>query len=141
MVAEAFGLADRLALELLPGEACTTVRTEARADWRELLLGRTAAVGSGAADRTVLVSILLRAASTGLHEGHLRMACLAAERLRMPVEFEMSIENVDKPPLDYTEMERRSAQFGDGTTFYATRVPLSERSPNCFPAVHSSSGR
>ena len=29
------------------------------------------------------------------------MAEIAARRLKAPVEFELSIENVDKPPLDY----------------------------------------
>jgi nicotinic acid mononucleotide adenylyltransferase len=41
------------------------------------------------------------------HSGHLRMASLAEERLRQPVTWELSIRNVDKPPLDFIAIEER----------------------------------
>jgi hypothetical protein len=43
-----------------------------------------------------------------LHEGHLRMAQIAAEIAERPAEFELSIANVEKPTLDYEEIARRS---------------------------------
>jgi Cytidylyltransferase-like len=41
------------------------------------------------------------------HAGHLRMAKLAEERLRQPVTWELSINNVDKPPLDFISLGER----------------------------------
>ena len=45
------------------------------------------------------------------HEGHDAMRADAARRLGGPVAFELSVANVDKPPLDYIALERRLAQF------------------------------
>ena len=39
------------------------------------------------------------------------MAQIAAERLGQPVTFELSITNVDKPPLDFIEIADRLEQF------------------------------
>jgi hypothetical protein len=41
------------------------------------------------------------------HAGHLRMAEYAAKRLGAPVVFELSLTNVDKPPLDFIEIAQR----------------------------------
>jgi nicotinic acid mononucleotide adenylyltransferase/nicotinamide mononucleotide (NMN) deamidase PncC len=46
-----------------------------------------------------------------LHEGHLLMARIAEEIAERPLEFELSIVNVDKPALDYLEIRDRVAQF------------------------------
>ncbi len=46
------------------------------------------------------------------------MAEVAAKILGSPVHFEISIQNVDKPLLDYTEMETRAKQFTE------KRLPL-----------------
>ena len=48
-----------------------------------------------------------------LHEGHLLMARIAEEIAERPVEYELSITNVDKPALDYLEIRDRAAQFAD----------------------------
>jgi len=58
-----------------------------------------------------------------LHDGHRQMARLAAERLQLSVEFEISIINVDKPPLDFLEMQRRAEQFGANETLWFTTAP------------------
>jgi hypothetical protein len=51
-----------------------------------------------------------------LHFGHEQLRAAAERQLGGPVYYEMSIRNVDKPPLDFLSIERRRAQFG--------RVPL-----------------
>jgi nicotinamide mononucleotide (NMN) deamidase PncC len=48
-----------------------------------------------------------------LHTGHRRMADLAADRLKVPVALELSITNVDKPPLDFLEIDDRLQQLVD----------------------------
>jgi nicotinamide mononucleotide (NMN) deamidase PncC len=48
-----------------------------------------------------------------LHFGHVRLREVAAKILGGPVYYEMSIRNVDKPPLDFLTIDRRRAQFTD----------------------------
>jgi nicotinamide mononucleotide (NMN) deamidase PncC len=56
---------------------------------------------------------LLCGAFHPLHFGHRQMREAAARRLGGPVYYEMSIRNVDKPPLDFLSIDRRRAQFTD----------------------------
>jgi len=46
-----------------------------------------------------------------LHFGHEQLRAAAERQLGGPVYFEMSIRNVDKPPLDFLSIERRRSQF------------------------------
>lgn len=48
-----------------------------------------------------------------LHEGHRRLRQAARDYLGLPVYYELSVLNVDKPALDAGEVERRLGQFGD----------------------------
>jgi nicotinamide mononucleotide (NMN) deamidase PncC len=48
-----------------------------------------------------------------LHFGHGQLREVAEQLLGGPVYYEMSIRNVDKPPLDFLSIERRRAQFVD----------------------------
>jgi len=48
-----------------------------------------------------------------LHFGHRQLREVAATLLGGPVYYEMSIRNVDKPPLDFLSIDRRRAQFTD----------------------------
>jgi hypothetical protein len=55
--------------------------------------------------------ILFPGAFNPPHWGHERMAEVAAERYGRPVTFELSIANVDKPPLDFIEIAGRLEQL------------------------------
>jgi len=46
------------------------------------------------------------------HEGHLRMATIAEAKTGQQVAWEISIRNVDKPPLDFIALEIRIAALG-----------------------------
>ena len=46
-----------------------------------------------------------------VHEGHRRMKAIAEAKLGTSVQFELCIENVDKPSLDYIEVAKRQSQF------------------------------
>jgi hypothetical protein len=48
-----------------------------------------------------------------LHFGHRQLREVAERILGGPVYYEMSIRNVDKPPLDFLSIDRRRAQFTD----------------------------
>jgi len=67
-----------------------------------------------------------------LHEGHLLMARVAEEIAEQEVEYELSITNVDKPPLDYLEMQARSAQFA-GRRLWLTRAATFVEKVGVFP--------
>lgn len=131
---EAAGLTERLELPLLEGEKIESVRTDAAPDWQELLLGERRQVARGITP--ILHSRARRAIFPGafnpLHRGHRRMAEIAARRLKLRVEFEISIHNVDKPPLDYTEMATRAAQFGEEETLWFTNAPTFEDKTRLF---------
>ena len=136
-VAGACGLSDWVALDLLPEERVDEARHEAPEPWQKLLAGSLGAVREGAspgsADRVP------RAVFPGsfhpLHDGHRRMARVARERLGVPIEFEISIENVDKPPLDYLEIARRLAQFDPAEAIWLTRAPTFEAKSAQFPGT------
>ncbi|HVT29124.1 MAG TPA: hypothetical protein VHE81_14005 [Lacipirellulaceae bacterium] len=108
-------------------------RREQRApiEWTELLLGHRQCVliipNAESMDyppegdlQTSLV--LFPGAFNPLHSGHKCMAELAAERCGGEVTFELSIANVDKPPLDFIEIAERLAQFR-GRHVLLTRAP------------------
>jgi len=84
----------------------------AESAWSELLLGTRRSVcwfdnqQDGALPRAVLSG-----AFNPIHQGHRRMARSASERLGLPVAYELSITNVDKPPLDFCELYRRLDQI------------------------------
>jgi hypothetical protein len=51
------------------------------------------------------------------------------------VEFEISIRNVDKPPLDYTEIQQRLAQFDPGETVWLSRARTFVEKSHEFPGA------
>ena len=61
-----------------------------------------------------------------IHHGHVQMARLAAKRFGQPVALEISVRNVDKPPLDFLEIAERLARIGrelPGCAVYLTGFP------------------
>ena len=58
-----------------------------------------------------------------LHAGHGQLAHVAAEILQGPVSFEISVLNVDKPPLSSDTVRRRVRQFAWHAAVELTRAP------------------
>ena len=65
---------------------------------------------------------VLPGAFNPLHDGHRRMRADAAQRLGIEVGYELSVVNVDKPPLDYFDVQSRLRQF-DPRDVVVTRAP------------------
>jgi nicotinamide mononucleotide (NMN) deamidase PncC len=67
---------------------------------------------------------LFSGAFNPLHRAHRRMHAIAEQLLCVRVEYELSMTNVDKPPLDFLEIEDRCRQFKLSETLWLTRWPL-----------------
>lgn len=138
--------AEEFPLELLGGENIAAIQATAQPGWRELLTGQAAAVAalSAGAESTIIASrqsavgpprVIFPGAFNPLHDGHIGMAECAAQRLGRPVEYELSVVNVDKPPLDYVELQARVAQFGLGQRLWLTRAATFVDKALLFPGA------
>ncbi|MCL2004781.1 MAG: adenylyltransferase/cytidyltransferase family protein [Planctomycetaceae bacterium] len=62
-----------------------------------------------------------------IHKGHLEMLDIAEQRLQERVVLEISVQNVDKPPFDYIELEHRLSHISrakPGQAVWLTQTPL-----------------
>jgi nicotinamide mononucleotide (NMN) deamidase PncC len=137
-VAEACGVPQQLPLALAPDETVERAEAVAPQEWQALLAGQTrvAIVGPAPVEPPNRPGrAIFAGAFNPLHAGHRTMAQLAAERLGKPVEFEISIENVDKPLLDYLEMSGRAAQFSADQRLWFTRAATFLEKSAIFPAA------
>jgi nicotinamide mononucleotide (NMN) deamidase PncC len=137
-------IADACVIHRSPNDFTSTMPVDGRnrqapTEWTELLLGQRRSVsirspGAAGATRT----ILFPGAFNPVHAAHKRMAEIAAERFGCPTTFELSISNVDKPPLDFIEIADRLAQFPHDNVLL-TRAPTfaekAELAPGCVFVV------
>jgi nicotinamide mononucleotide (NMN) deamidase PncC len=111
---------------------------EAPKEWMELLLGQRISVDLRAQGDRRPPRILFPGAFNPPHWGHEQMAAIAAARLGGPVTYELSITNVDKPPLDFLEIDDRLNQL-TGRPVFLTRAPTflekSALAPGCVFVV------
>ncbi|MSP22771.1 MAG: hypothetical protein EXR66_07125 [Dehalococcoidia bacterium] len=76
---------------------------------------------------------LLPGSFNPLHHGHEELARVASQLANREVLFELSVVNVDKPPLTHIETERRAAQFVGGWRVLLTRAPRFVEKARLFP--------
>lgn len=139
-VAEASDIPLRLDLPLTDEEQIEHVETLAPGSWQDLFLGKVEAVcerggklrPTGPKDLAPPKAVL-SGAFNPLHAGHVRMAQVGQEILGVAVAMELSIVNVDKPPLDYGEIERRLQEVAPEQTVWLTRAATFEEKSRLFP--------
>ena len=103
---------------LLEGEVIDQSRCVPPQAWQDLFLAKTEIYRRNRSmSRTIFPG-----AFNPLHKGHRRMAQIAEETFGEPVSFELSILNVDKPPLDYLEIEHRVGQFSEEQSVFLSRA-------------------
>jgi|TARA_Y100000031_G_scaffold156324_1_gene210424 nicotinamide mononucleotide (NMN) deamidase PncC len=133
-IAALCGVERGLAVELLRGEEIDRPIATARPLWRELMIGELDAVCDGRPDAP-LPATLFPGAFNPLHEGHELMAAIAADVTGSTPALEISITNVDKPPLDYDQMERRTQQVDPKFDLWFTRAATFATKAGLFPGV------
>ena len=70
-----------------------------------------------------------------MHEGHVSLARIAEEFRQQPLAFEISVTNVDKPPLAAETVRRRLAQFAWKAPVELTRAPTFLEKSRLFPGT------
>jgi hypothetical protein len=70
-----------------------------------------------------------------LHEGHVLLARVAEELKQQPLAFEISVTNVDKPPLPGETVRHRLAQFAWKSPVELTRAPTFVEKARLFPGT------
>lgn len=78
-------------------------------------------------------SVLLPGSFNPVHAGHRRLARVAEEMRQQPLAFEISVTNVDKPPLAGEAVRRRVAQFAWKSAVELTRAPTFLEKSRLFP--------
>jgi hypothetical protein len=70
-----------------------------------------------------------------MHEGHVLLARVAEQLRQQPLAFEISVTNVDKPPLAGETVRRRLAQFSWKSPVELTRAPTFVEKSRLFPGT------
>ena len=78
-------------------------------------------------------AVLLPGSFNPVHEGHVSLARVAEELRQQPASFEISVTNVDKPPLAGDAVRDRVAQFAWKAPVELTRAPTFLEKSRLFP--------
>lgn len=137
LLAESAGLDQRLELLLRPGEIVTKETLERGTLLAKFLrrdLQRLCVLTDGRLSEDAKPpGALLSGSFNPLHEGHCQLARLAADRLQLPLSFELSVTNVDKPALGLAEIRKRVAQFHGRLAVWLTYAPTFVEKAKLFP--------
>jgi hypothetical protein len=136
-LAEASGVELDLPLHLDDRERVEVESVSYEDPIRSVVVGHVSSVtihpdGRIVADAPVLGGVL-PGSFNPLHDGHERLAEVASQMLNAEVTFELSITNVDKPPLEEAEIRRRVAQFAGKGSVVVTHAPVYYEKARLFP--------
>ncbi len=142
-IARACGVSAELDLGLASSERLETESTRHAEPVQRLLDGDARWVTVHRDGRMVVDGDAPRALLPGsfnpIHAGHTELAEVASRVLGAPVAYELSVTNVDKPPLAVGEVHRRLEQFRGVGTVVLTRsetfIKKSEVFPGCGFAI------
>jgi nicotinamide mononucleotide (NMN) deamidase PncC len=136
-LAAASDIVARVSTGLADDEPIDEQRALAEPAWQTLLAGdlQRVAIDRGSTSGAVpTTGAIFPGAFNPWHHGHCQMAELAEQRLKQPVQIELSVENVDKPPLDFAEIRQRLAAHSDRVV-WLTRAPTFLRKAELFPGA------
>lgn len=125
----ALAMSLELELEGRPHAEPMVAHTPAQTHWRALVLGEELAYATAEHDG----GLLMPGAFNPLHHAHRRMLDIAEQKTGLAGAYELSIVNVDKPFLDYTEIDSRLKQFD--RPVWVTRLPRFLDKARQFPGA------
>ena len=138
-LSEFSGLDAELDLTLTPGDRLEVERVARPGPLEQLLDGEARWLlrsPDGAMEVEGNVpALLLPGSFNPMHTGHREMMAEAAARLGTAGAYELSVTNVDKPPLEKGEIERRLEQFGPDDTVVLTRAETFRKKAGLFPGA------
>ena len=143
IMAQAFGLAVNLPLGLTAAEIPEITTTAHPGPIARLLAGEVDAVicqSEGQLEPVERASVagaaglaVLPGSFSPLHYGHQELARVAGEITGLEGVYELSVVNVDKPPLAAAEIRRRVAQFAGQGRLVLTRARTFREKADLFP--------
>lgn len=77
---------------------------------------------------------LLPGSFNPLHEGHRKLKSVAEEILEHSVDYEISLQNVEKPEIDYASLVDRISQFSESSVIL-NNAPTFIRKAELYPGV------
>jgi hypothetical protein len=126
-----------LELGLTPGDTLEVDRVARPEPLDQLLSGEARWVvrrPSGALEvEGEVPEMLLPGSFNPVHIGHREMMAAATDRTGKAGAFELSVTNVDKPPLEKAEILRRLEQFGADDTVVLTRAETFQKKASLLP--------
>ena len=136
-LAAASGLETDIDPGLTPGDSLEVTREERAGPLAQLIAGEAdwlVALPGGVFEvEGTVPGALLPGSFNPVHEGHRRLAQAAAEILGVATAFELSVVNVDKPPLESEEIARRLAQFDGAEPVVLTGAETFYKKARLFP--------
>jgi len=142
-LARACGIATASPRSLLDRDeryAETVVTAEAAVDTIDQLLAGELDRLTVQPDGQVMLSapqpvVLFPGSFNPMHEGHVLLARVAQELRQQPLAFEISVTNVDKPPLASETVRHRLTQFAWKSPVELTRAPTFVEKSRLFPGT------
>ena len=136
-LSEFSGLAPDIELDLTDGDFLEVERIPRPEPLDELLAGEARWVVRQPDGRMEVEGevppVLLPGSFNPLHVGHREMMAAATAATGEAGAFELSVTNVDKPPLEKSEIERRLSQFEPDDTVALTRAETFQKKAALFP--------
>ena len=115
--------------ELLPGEVPVERHHQASSTWSELLMGSRLSTFQGEPP-----IVIFPGAFNPIHDGHRGIVQQAERILKDRVYLEISIQNVDKPTIDFLEMYDRQQSLDNYPLIFSCASTFEEKSrifPGC----------
>lgn len=122
---------ERLAFLLRPGEEMIVEGAPGPEAWQAILAGTSGRVRLAGPDGGLLPGPGREAIFPGsfdpLHDGHQAMARIGARITGLPVAYELSIRNVEKPALDFLEIAARARSFAGAEAWLTSAATFVEK--------------